>query len=123
MLRNIVRRHAVTETKFSIDFDRSDGTGFSFECDSRFQPILDSECALQNYQYAKKHPEEFEVYDELVRREFTYVEEGHGTCVCGNEVHLWDQYHGACECTGCGRWYNLYGQELLKPEYWEDDEA
>ena len=52
-----------------------------------------------------------------------YKEPAHGTCICGEEVSLWDQYYGACECPKCGRWYNLFGQELVAPEHWETDPA
>lgn len=44
-----------------------------------------------------------------------------GECKCGAEVPLMDQYMGACECPGCGQWYNLSGQELLPPEEWGYD--
>jgi hypothetical protein len=27
---------------------------------------------------------------------------------------------GACQCENCGQWYNIFGQELIDPEYWED---
>jgi hypothetical protein len=25
-------------------------------------------------------------------------------------------------CEKCGQWYNLFGQALVDPEYWEDDD-
>lgn len=28
---------------------------------------------------------------------------------------------GACQCPKCGKWYNIFGQALLDPEFWEDD--
>ena len=36
-------------------------------------------------------------------------------------VYLYDRYRAACQCPKCGRWYNLFGQELLPPEMWEED--
>ena len=39
----------------------------------------------------------------------------------GNLLELWDQYYGACRCPKCGKWYNLFGQSLLSPDYWEMD--
>lgn len=43
-----------------------------------------------------------------------------GKCSCGREVILDADYSGAVQC-GCGRWYNLFGQELRDPRYWEED--
>jgi hypothetical protein len=28
---------------------------------------------------------------------------------------------GANECPHCGQWYNVFGQELLPPDQWEED--
>ena len=42
--------------------------------------------------------------------------------LCDNDdVELWDQYYGACQCPECGKWYNLFGQSLLPPDCWEED--
>lgn len=49
-----------------------------------------------------------------------YMSPAIGKCICGREVVLDGDYNGAVMCD-CGKWYNLFGQELLPPEYWEDD--
>lgn len=67
------------------------------------------------------HADEFEIAGELLHRSWRAHDPAHGTCSCGREVFLWDQYQGACECE-CGKWYNLFGQELVPPEYWHDDD-
>ena len=41
-----------------------------------------------------------------------------GECDCGQTVVLMDRYLGACDCPGCGQWYNLSGQELNDPSTW-----
>lgn len=41
-------------------------------------------------------------------------------CDCGEEFPLENQYLGACECPGCGQWYNLFGQELNDPSTWSE---
>lgn len=41
-----------------------------------------------------------------------------GECECGETVTLYNQYLGACECPKCGRWYNIWGQELNPPHTW-----
>lgn len=51
----------------------------------------------------------------------TYIEPRLARCVCGTEFHLVNQYQGACDCPGCGRWYNLFGQSLRDPSEWEED--
>ena len=122
MLRNLVERTPVEIVERTIEFTDAEGNGFSFDADERGNPILANECAKHNYEYAIAHPEEYEIYDELVVRRRTYIEPAHGTCACGTEITLYDEYHGACECEKCGRWYNLFGQELLPPEYWENEE-
>ena len=50
-----------------------------------------------------------------------YREPAHGICRCGEEVTLIDEYMGSCQCENCGQWYNLFGQELLPPNQWEED--
>lgn len=49
-----------------------------------------------------------------------YKPPAYGTCHCGGTVELTDEYMGACECPNCGQWYNLFGQELLPPDMWEE---
>ncbi len=44
-----------------------------------------------------------------------------GKCSCGREVILDVGYGGAVRCE-CGKWYNLFGQELRNPEYWDESE-
>jgi hypothetical protein len=56
---------------------------------------------------------EFEV------REWTYMEPAVGKCICGKEVVLEGFYEGATRCE-CGRWYNVFGQSLLDPKYWDE---
>jgi hypothetical protein len=50
-----------------------------------------------------------------------YMNPAVGKCSCGAEVILDADYAGAVRCE-CGRWYNLFGQELRDPKYWEEDD-
>lgn len=50
-----------------------------------------------------------------------YMNPAVGKCICGAEVVLDADYAGAVRCE-CGRWYNLFGQELRDPRYWEEDD-
>lgn len=58
---------------------------------------------------------------EFTTNTHTYIEPAVGLCSCGEEVVLDADYGGAVRCE-CGRWYNLFGQELRDPEYWERDD-
>lgn len=122
MLRNVTQAEWKTNYWFELVFDDGRNNGFGFPCDAsgNILPGL-PEAALTNLAYAKAHPEKFERYNEVVRYKNDYREPGRGTCSCGNTVVLENQYLGACQCSKCGKWYNLYGQELLPPECWEDD--
>ena len=121
MLKNFVEREPKTDVTYSLEFDYADGSGFAFDCDAKGNVFpLEYECARENLKHCLEHPEEFEEWKRVRRYVNHYTEPAHGTCTCGREVYLIDQYYGACECE-CGRWYNLYGQELLPPEQWETD--
>lgn len=123
-MRIIKRRSVGTCREYSIDFDYGDGSGFSFPADEngRIREELLSDDALANYEYCISHPELFEEPGHFVSREYNYTTPAIGECVCGNQMELTNEYMGACKCPKCGRWYNLFGQALLDPEYWEDDD-
>ena len=123
MLRNFVNRKPAEYITYHIEFtDETGNSGYSFDADENGNPIFACEAAEKNYNYAINHPEEFPTeYNKFTRRVTHYTENAHGTCICGQEVELYDSYMGACECHNCGRWYNLFGQEILNPKYWEED--
>ena len=124
MLRNITPRTPVEIIERKIEFtDASGSYGYSFDATPDGKVILENDDQRENYKYAIEHPEEFtEQYDEFVVRRRTYIEPAHGICKCGNSVVLENRYQGACPCDKCGQWYNLYGQELIDPEYWNEEE-
>ena len=121
MLRNMTERRRVKVVDYCIEFLHPGGNdGYSFPCDERGNLLPMEDCAKANYDYCMAHPEEFETWNEVVSYVRRYTENATGTCVCGATVELYDQYMGACECPGCGRWYNLFGQSLLPPDQWVD---
>ena len=121
MLKNIIQRTPVEIIERSIEFTDGDGCGFSFDCDENGTPKFSCDAAKQNYEYAMAHPECFTgQFNKVVIYKRKYVEPAHGICRCGEDVTLYDEYQGACACPKCGQWYNMYGQELIDPEYWED---
>ena len=122
MLKDIARPVHKTQVFYELVFDDGENNGYGFPCDKdgNLDPGM-SKTALETLAYAKAHPEDFVRYNEVVRFERNHTELGYGTCSCGSKVVLQDVYYGACQCGNCGRWYNLFGQELLSPEYWEED--
>lgn len=124
MLKNIVRHERKKCVEFTLVFALDEyGNGFAFPCDGWSGKLLPglAEEAIANYEMCMAHPEKFVRFAEVEKNVWTYEEPGHGNCSCGEGVELWDQYMGACECPKCGKWYNLFGQELIHPKYWEED--
>ena len=122
MLKNIIPRETVEVKEYHIEFTDSEGGGYCFNATADGQIIIDNEAQRVNYEYALNHSEKFDVqFNEFTVRKYYYTENASGTCSCGNKVELYNQYLGACQCDNCGRWYNLFGQELLDPEFWEED--
>jgi hypothetical protein len=122
MLKNLVERHLVVMSKTTLEFTDASGCGLSFDCNENHAPIFPSDAAKENYEDAMKHPELYpRRFNELVTRRWTYMEPATGRCHCGEVVQLVDQYYGACQCDRCGQWYNLYGDEILPPDEWEEN--
>lgn len=122
MLHNYVPAECKTEIHYDLVFYYEDDGGYAFPCDAAGNVFpLEYECARKNLEHCLAHPEEFATYNEVRKWESHYREPAHGTCSCGQEVELYDQYYGACQCPKCGQWYNLFGQSLVPPEQWEID--
>ena len=121
MLKSMTPRKRVTKDMYEIRFFFDDNGGYAFPCDKDENiPEMD-EVAWNNYKWCMDHPELFKHWNEVVHWKRTYTENARGICECGQEIELWDQYLAACECPNCGRWYNVFGQELKNPEEWGDD--
>lgn len=121
MLKDIVRGEYKVEVSYELVFDDGFGNGFGFPCNPNGTVINLRPEAVANLAWCQEHPEKFKRANEVVMIRRTYRDEDYGTCKCGETVYLENQYHGACQCPNCGRWYNLFGQELLPPEAWEED--
>lgn len=122
MLKIIKERTPETIKEYYINFWYKDDpeAGFCFPATRSGEP--DFACmspeAKANYEACltdeRLTEAEFEV------REWTYMNPAVGKCSCGREVILECDHAGAVRCE-CGKWYNLFGQELRDPEYWEED--
>lgn len=125
MLKNYVPSKWCKITEYQLVFDDRRHNGFGFPCDANgnlLQNEEDNPESYKNLHWCLEHPNEFERFNEVVKYTRNVRNDAHGTCHCGNEVHLYNQYHGACQCSECGQWYNLFGEELLPPEEWVEEE-
>lgn len=130
-MSHIVKMLSKRERKQHVEYKRvfqelyeSPGNGFAFPCDKYGNLKTNDENYdywIKNYHYCVEHPEKYKDCG-VEEDSWWYTENARALCSCGAEIELCDQYMGACECPKCGQWYNLFGQALIKPEYWEGDD-
>ena len=123
MLNNIVRPERKLEVIYGLRFYAYPDGGFEFPCDADGNVKRNSmtEIAIQNYEGCLKRPQDFPyAFNEIHEYSRWVKDTPYGTCKCRERVHLFNEYMGACQCPKCGQWYNLFGQELLPPEDWEE---
>ena len=122
MIKDFQRSHVETNVSYSIHFDIDENRGYTFPYDEHGAVDIKSlpEPAQNNYNHCLEHPEEFIHYKRLSKDERSYRVPASGTCKCGNQIYLTGNYMGASECPHCGQWYNVFGQELLPPDQWEE---
>lgn len=120
MIQDYVPAARKVAERYSVVFDDGHHNGFSFprEKDGTLLPL--NPAAKENYDFCMKSPERFARFNVVERERWSYTEPASGKCKCGNHIELVNEYLGACECPHCGQWYNLFGQELLPPNQWEN---
>ena len=122
MIQNYNPSHIEEYETYEVVFDDGHNNGYGFPCDVHGNILPDlNECAKENYAYCMSHLDEYVRANEVITRHRRVREPATGTCHCGNEVVFYAGYYGACQCDQCGQWYNLFGQELLPPDEWEED--
>lgn len=90
--------------------------GFSFDCDEHGNLDV-PKLVRENYEKCVRG--EHDVIDEgIVKFVRHYNDPARGLCKCGREVVL-DGFTNTCD--GCGRDYNLSGQELAPSECWGEE--
>lgn len=94
--------------------------GFMFPATSTGEPDFDSMPPEAKANYERCLGELAPQFEEpeFVKDERTYMHPAVGLCSCGAEVIL-DADAVRCDC---GKWYNIFGQELKDPKYWERDD-
>ena len=123
MINNFKRGKIVIKTDYRLCFDDGCNNGFGFPCDkdgNLLQSEMENPAAWENYRYCLSNPEKFFRFNKVVSCEHSWRENNTGTCHCGEPMELYNEYLGACECPKCGRWYNIWGQELNNPSTWSD---
>ena len=122
MITIIKERTPVTTTDYYIDFTYKDdpNAGFSFPATKTGTPDFARMTTEAKVNYDRCLTDERLLGPEFQTEEHTYTEPAIGRCICGREVELVSEYMGACQCE-CGKWYNVFGQELVDPKYWEED--
>jgi hypothetical protein len=122
MITIIKERTPVTIIDYYLDFTYKDdpNAGFRFPATKDAEPDFDRMTpeARANYKRCLKDDRLEELG--FVIDKHTYTEPAVGRCICGQEVILESSFAGAVQCE-CGRWYNVFGQELVDPKYWEED--
>ena len=105
------------EFPFKGDFKNG---GYSFVCDESGKFLLNQNTkeAYQNYLYCLENKALFpKVLVQETKR--TMFAPAIIQCECKETFELVNMHWGACQCPKCGRWYNLFGQELKSPDLWE----
>lgn len=121
MIKNYVPAEWKTHVEYELVFDDGHNNGYGFPCNESGSVVDIPPEAVANLAWCMEHPEKFVRAGEIVTYRNRYREPARGTCICGQEVILTDEYYGACQCEKCGQWYNLFGQSLLPPDEWETD--
>lgn len=122
MINNYVPKKWYTIIQYEIAFDDGRGNGCGFPCDEHGNLLEGlTDAAIDNYKYCLDHPEKFVRFNKIIPRQFNTYDNARGTCDCGKEIELFNEFMGACQCEKCGQWYNLFGQKLLPPTAWEEE--
>lgn len=121
IVETLKESHCVKHKELKREFQligAMDGAGFSFPCKADGTPDEKAEhydCWIKNFHMCLEHPEKYEDQG-VVPLQWSYMEPALAKCSCGREIHL----NGNSMC-GCGQWYNQWGQALLDPQYWGED--
>lgn len=109
-------------TEYTIEFSYKDDpdAGFCFPATREGEPDFEAMCPEAKANYESCLTDDRLTEPEFYVKKHTYVNPAVGRCICGTEVVLDSDYDGAVRCE-CGRWYNLFGQSLRDPKYWEED--
>lgn len=123
MLKIIKNREPEQIVEYYVEFyyDEDRNAGFSFPANSKGEVDTSKLTPEGKTNYESCLANKNLIGPHLFKDERTYINPAVGKCSCGQEVILDAGYDGAVMCPNCGKWYNLFGQELVDPKYWEED--
>ena len=123
MLKIIKERTPETVSEYYIEFKYKDDpdAGFCFPATVHGDPDFAHMTPEASANYEACLTDKRLTEGEFTKHEWTYMNPALGLCSCGKEVVLESDYNGAVQCE-CGKWYNVFGQELIDPKYWTEDE-
>ena len=124
-MKDYKRGEYVEETTYCVNFYSHPDGGYGFPCDKDGNVDTNDpnyECWKDNYAWCMEQgPDHFPyAFNEIEERKHRWREPDTGICNCGHRIELHNEYLGACECPYCGQWWNLFGQELNRPERWSE---
>lgn len=110
--------------EYTYNFDIDNDGGYAFPCTEAGKILMDEigEEALKNLLWCFSNLDKFICKPYVKKYSWSYYEPALAQCTCGQKFELEDEYMGACQCPKCGAWYNLFGQRLLDPEFWEGED-
>ena len=112
----------VEEVEYRREFESTVwiDSGFTFPVDETTKEVILTDANRANYERCVKDPKRY-LDRGIVKRTRSYRQPALVQCECGEKFRLYNTYMGASQCPDCGRWYNLFGQELVEPSEWERD--
>ena len=115
-MKMIKARQMVVKVTYALDFFNAQGIYAGFDCDKNGNVFMDNlqPVAKKNLEECLASGNRKEVRDYVNR----YAEPAEGKCSCGRIVVLHDALTNEC---GCGKLYNLVGQELNPRSMWEEE--
>jgi len=123
MAEIIKQRQRVREESYELTLDpiNDDKPAYWFDCDKNGNVNIDELSPSRLAKYNELiHDPEYEAVVTVISN--SYTENAVAICECGNEIELYDEYLGACECPYCGEWHNMFGQHVTNPSCWSQGE-
>ena len=123
MLKIIKERtpEVIVERHINFFYKDDPTAGFCFPATAHGDPDFDNMCQEAIDNYIKCLSDDRLTPPDFTVEKHTYMNPAIGRCSCGRYLTLDCDHAGAIRCN-CGKWYNLFGQELRDPTYWEEDE-
>ena len=115
----IRERERKTSTWYCINFYVKGELCSGYDCDKDGNILKDkiNPCAYNNYLKDIANPNLKHCINKYSQ---SYTENPLFRCDCGEEFELYNEYMGSCQCSKCGKYFNLFGQELNPPETWKE---